>query len=124
MYDQKLENAKAYALAAKDQDPPQTEPLSEERLRSGFVELVMEASNVSRNEAIMALRASEKTMDAKVKKDFMELTEEELNTIEQYILDIPIIGVYNDNDTPLDNFDSKCHDVKDGIKESKDNLQD
>jgi|TARA_B110001469_G_C9478590_1_gene240046 hypothetical protein len=52
------------------------------------------------------------------------LTNEELTIIEDYILDIPIIGMYGEQDTPLDNFDSKCHDCKDGIKETSANLED
>ena len=46
----------------------------------------------------------------------MELTPEELQIIEDYILDIPIIGDYEVDNTPLDVFCSKCHNVEGGIK--------
>ena len=76
----------------------------------------MAGAGCDRNAAIYSLRHSEKTMASKVKKDIIELTWEELDQIEKYILDIPCIGIYNDDNTPLDNFDSKCHDCKDGYK--------
>ena len=63
-------------------------------------------------------------MAARVKKEFIELTNEELDLIESYILDISVIGIYTDEDTPLDNFDSKCHDCKDGIKKTSASLLD
>lgn len=63
-------------------------------------------------------------MASKVKKDFIELTWEELDLVEKYILDIPCIGIYNDENTPLDNFDSKCHDCKDGYKSAAANMSD
>lgn len=84
----------------------------------------MKTVGCDRNAAITALRASEKTMASKVAKDFIELTEDELNLIEDYILDIPVIGEYDESDTPLDNFDSKCHDCKNGLKESSADLTD
>jgi len=75
-------------------------------LKAGFVDKVMESTKCDRNAAINALRNSERTLAGKVRKDFIELTNEDLDLIERYILDIPVIGEYGDNDTPLDNFDS------------------
>lgn len=82
----------------------------------------MESTKCDRNAAINALRNSERTLAGKVRKDFIELTNEDLDLIERYILDIPVIGEYGDNDTPLDNFDSQCHDCKDGIKKTSGGL--
>jgi hypothetical protein len=79
-------------------------------LRDGFVEKVVDAVGCTRNAAIWALRASEKTLAARVSKPFIALTNEELTLIEDYILDIPVIGMYDEQNTPLDIFDSKCHD--------------
>jgi hypothetical protein len=74
----------------------------------------MNGAGCDRNAAITSLRHSERTMFSRVKKAFIELTNDELDLIEKYILDIPVIGVYDEKDTPLDNFDSKCHNCKDG----------
>ena len=52
------------------------------------------------------------------------MTVEELKLIEDYILDIPVIGEYDNENTPLDNFDAKCHDCEGGIKSIKEEMTD
>lgn len=38
------------------------------------------------------------------------LTNDELETLEEYLLDIQVIGEYDgEDDTPLDWFDTECH---------------
>ena len=41
--------------------------------------------------------------------DHEKLTEEQINALKAYLLDIEVIGVYGDDNTPLDKFDSQCH---------------
>ena len=43
------------------------------------------------------------------------LTEKEVMLLQKYLMDIPIIGTFGGDDTPLDYFDSECHDQDGGI---------
>ena len=43
------------------------------------------------------------------------LTEDELETLQQYLVHIQTIGEYNKDNTPLDTFDSSCHDQDGGV---------
>lgn len=47
--------------------------------------------------------------------DHNKLTEEQIQILKAYLLDIEVIGIYNDDNTPLDKFDSDCHNVEGGI---------
>lgn len=38
------------------------------------------------------------------------INNEELKTLQEYLINIQIVGEYNDDDSPLDSFDSECHD--------------
>ena len=47
--------------------------------------------------------------------DHEALTDDQIDTMKRYLLDIAVIGVFGDSDTPLDKFDTDCHDCPGGI---------
>lgn len=46
------------------------------------------------------------------------LNPDEIETLQDYLLKIQMVGEYNDDDTPLDSFDSECHNKEGGIIQS------
>ena len=65
------------------------------------------------NDKFKAIQEVEKRLDENNKVQI--LTEDEVLTLQEYLLDIQIIGAYNSDDTPLDMFDTDCHDQEGGV---------